>query len=162
MSIYESLLLFAAGAVMLLSLFAGNPRGALWCAAIVIDLVVSTAYWRSGQPYADVFTVACDFSVCVFIYFLGRWHWELGLFVICQAALLTSICDFAASLWAPGWIDHDTYSSVLELLNYLSFLLVGGVSGLALVGAGGPSRVPWRWLRPSVLPLFGKNPSTGG
>lgn len=161
MSIYESILLFAAGGVMLLSLFASNPRGALWCAAIVIDLVVSTAYWRSGQPYADVFTGLCDFSVCIFIYFLGRWRWELGLFLLFQLSLLTSICDFAASLWAPGWIDHDTYSSVLESINYLSFLLVGGVSGLALAGAAGFARQPWRWLRPSVLPLFGQNPSTG-
>lgn len=129
MSIYETMLLMTATAVILLSLFAGNIRGSTWVALIAIDLVVTTAWWRAGLPYGDAFTAVFDFSICAAIYFFGRHRWELYVFLIFQCSMLVSIIDLAAMIWAPGWIDHDVYSSVLEILNYLAFITTGTVSG---------------------------------
>ena len=159
MSIYEAALLIVGGAVLLLSLGARNWRGAVWVAAIMADLIISTAYWRANLPYGDVFTGACDFSVCLSIFTFGRWRWELGLFLLYQFSLLISIIDLGAAIWSPGWIDHDTYSSLLEAVNYIGFLGVGGISGLALGSGSRLTRSPWRWLRPAFLPLFVKDPT---
>lgn len=158
MSIFETILLLVAAAVLLLSLAASNYRGAGWVVAISIDLVVSTAYWRADLPYADAFTAVCDFSVCAAIYCFGRYRWELQTFLLYQLSMLVSIVDFGAAIWAPGWIDHDSYSSVLEAINYIAFILVGGVSSFALAARFDVSLYrPWLWLRPSVFPLFSEN-----
>lgn len=162
MSIYESILLITGTAAMLLSLLAGHKRGALWIAAIMIDLVVSTAYWRADLPYGDVFTAVCDFSVCVLIFLFGRWRWELRLYLLMQFSVLISICDFAASLWSPGWIDHDTYSSMLEAVNYLAFIGVGGIGAFALAAGSLPAGKPWTRFRPSYLPLLAQGRKVAG
>lgn len=155
MSVYETTLLLVATAVLVLSILAGNHRGAAWVVAIVADLMLSTAYWRADLPYGDVVTALCDFTVCVMVYCLGRYRWELHLFLLYQFSMLVSVIDLGAMIWAPAWIDHDTYSSVLEVVNYIAFFMIGGVSSFAFSDRLDVAVFrPWRWLRPAVFPLF--------
>ena len=123
--------MFVATAVVLLSLFAGQTRPAFWVLAIVIDLALSTTWWTHGLPYGDVFTAGCDFTLCVLIYIFAANLYERWVFILYQCSMLVSIIDLGASIWAPGWLDHDTYSSALEVINYLAFVILGGVSGFA-------------------------------
>lgn len=131
MSGYEFAQLLVAAATLLLALFAGQVRGALWVLAIVLDLAMSTAWWVHDLPYGDVFTAGCDFAICILIYLFAGFRWELWLFRLYTASVLISLIDLAASIWAPVWIDHDTYSIGLEIINYSAFILIGGVSAFA-------------------------------
>lgn len=154
MSIFEIALISVGTAVLLLSLFAKNTRGAFWVAAILVDLVLSTAYWRSGLPYADVTTALCDSAICVLVYLFGMHRWELWVFLLFLSSFVVSMVDLGVSIRTPGGMDHDTYSSMLEAINYVSFLLVGGISGLALAGGSDFPSAPWRVFRPAFLPLL--------
>lgn len=155
MSIYEAALLLLGTAVMLLSLSAANYRGMIWVAVILVDLMLSTAYWVDDLPYADAFTAGCDFTVCVLVYVFGRHWFELWIMLLFQFSMLVSIVDLAAMIWAPGWIDHDTYSSMLEAVNYVALLMIGGVSGYAFSDRWDiPAFRVWHWLRPAGFPLF--------
>lgn len=131
MSIFEVAQLMFATAVLLLSLFAGQVRGAAWVLAIVLDLAASTSWWTHGLPQADLFTAGCDFAVCILIYLFAAHRWELWLFRLYMVSVLVSIIDLAANIWAPGWLDHDTYSIALEVINYAAFMTIGGTAGYA-------------------------------
>lgn len=158
MSIYEALMLLAASAVFALALASMNWRGALWIAAIVVDLYASTLWWTNDLPFGDVATAACDFTLCVLIYFLARYIWELWLFLLFQLSVLVSIVDLASGIAAPGWLGHDTYSTALELINYLAFIVVGSVSGFAIANRFNALAFrPWR----RVLPFSGALRRTG-
>lgn len=155
MSFWETMQLMVGAAALFVALLCRDNRSMLWVLAISLDLVVSTAWWRAELPYPDAFTAVCDFSVCIALYLIGRYRWELWLFLIYQFSMLVSIVDFAMSIGRAGLVDHDIYSSVLEACNYGAFLLIGGTAGLAADGRFNLStRLPWRWLRPSALPLF--------
>lgn len=156
MSIYEATLLFVGMIAGFLCLVGRNRRAAVWVSAIMVDLVLSTAWWRAGLPFGDVFTGACDFSVCIAIFIFGRWRWELRLYILFQFSVLISLCDFAASIWSPEWIEHDVYSSFLELVNYLAFISLGGIGAFALASGSVPPYRVWNRVLLPFLPLRGK------
>lgn len=131
MSIFEVAQLLVAVAVLLIALFSGQIRAGFWIVAIVLDLAVSTNWWTHGLPNGDVFTAGCDFALCIMIYVFAADQWERWLFRLYTLSFLISTIDLGASIWAPEWIDHDTYSIALEAVNYAAFLLIGGVSGFA-------------------------------
>lgn len=160
MSVYEIMQIAAAGVVILLSLWASNGRGAVWICAILLDMMLSTWAWTSGHPYAAVITAACDFTLCIAIYQFGRNRWEQWLFLLYQFSMLTSIFAHAASIFAPGWMDHDTYSSILEAVNYSAFLLIGTISGIHIASDREDILAlrPWRRIRALVLPSLREDP----
>lgn len=163
MSDYELYMLMVGTACFVLSLVAGNQRGMVWIAAICCDLIVSTWYWRAGLPFADAVTGTLDFSVCAAIYCFGRHQWELHIWLLFQLSMLASIADAGSVLFAGAGIDHDAYSAVLELINYLAFILIGGVSSYALAGRRNIGLYrPWRWLRPAGFPLLAEKRRTQG
>lgn len=132
MSVFETIFLMAATAVLLLSLSGAHVRGTIWVLAIAFDAVISDAYSNAGLPFPEAFMAGCDFFVCVALYYIAAHRWELWLFLIMQFSMLVSIVYLANEVWAPGWIGEDTYLTVLEFVNYAAILLVGGVSGFVI------------------------------
>lgn len=158
MSIYEAIQLFAASLVVLLSMVVGNRRGAGWVLAITINMAISTAAWVGDMPYAAAIVATLDFALCVLIYQLGRNKWENWLFLLYQGSMLVSVLRLAMDIWAPGYVSHDLYSSLLEGVNYCAFLLIATISGIQ-IGSSNDYRgrlafSPWRRLAMFVLPVF--------
>lgn len=151
MSSYEVALLLAGCAAYVVSALCRSARGQFWIAVILADLVASTAYWRAGLPLADAATAACDFVVALLVYVLGRYRWELWIMLLYWTSMLVSFVDLAARM------NHDAYSSVLELINYVAFATIGVTASFQRSGRGvrGADR-SWRGLRPAWLPLLGE------
>lgn len=153
MSVYETMQLAMALIVVGLSMWAGNVRGAAWIAAIVVNLVISTAAWTNGAPYAAAIVAALDFSLCVLLYQFGRNRWEQWMFLLYQFSMLVGILYLGAVTWAPGYVDHDLYSTLLEAVNYSAFLLIATISGIQ-VSSHDRNRAAFRaWSRISLFVL---------
>lgn len=156
-SVYELAQLFAAAGVLILALLANNYRGAGWIVALTIDLMVSTASWKAGYPYAAAVTGSADFLLCIAIYCFAMHRWEMWVFLLYQFSMLVSIVYLGTQIWGGGLvIDHDAYSSVLEAVNYSALLIIAITSGMSLASTHRDSAAfrPWRWLRPAGFPLF--------
>jgi hypothetical protein len=150
---YEVSLILGSLVVALMS--RGNPRGIAWIAAITADLLASTAYWRADLPYAEVFTGLCDAAICFGIYFIGRYRWEMWLWRLYQGSVLISILYLGAHVFRVPSIDQDVYSSMLEAVNWIALISIGGAS--VLQKAGPPSVVafsPWRRFRGAVYFIY--------
>lgn len=130
------------GAVLVTAAFSfRNLRGLAWIGALALDYAISVAYWRTGLPWGEVVTAACDASVCFVIYHYYRQRWELVVYGAFLASLAVDIFFLAGNLAVnTPWgrmisISQDTYGSLLELLNLLALLSIGGVSIVQLRGA---------------------------
>jgi len=131
---YEAYQLMVAGAAAMAAVLASNWRGLLWLILLCADMLVTGAYWRAGLPFADFITAMFDLAVTFVVYRYGRWRWEMWLWVMYQFSALVSIADLATSTLAPNRVSRDVYSVPLEVVNYLAFTLIGGVSGFAFRG----------------------------
>ena len=153
MSIFELSLIIGAAVTALVS--RGNPRGVAWVAAITADLILSTAYWRADLPYAEVVTGCCDALICFGIYFIGAYRWELWLWRLYQVSVLISFLYLATHVFGLSSVSQDIYSSMLEAVNWIAFLSIGGISMLNRTGpSNAPAFRPWRRLRASWLTLY--------
>ena len=129
---YEFSLIVAAMATVLVSL--RNPRGVAWVLLITADLIATTAYWKSGQFYGEVITGGFDIGVAFSIYALGLFRWEMWLCRLYLTSFLVSLLYLGLHGLSISFIDQDTYSSGLELINWMAFLSIGGVSAFQLFG----------------------------
>ena len=123
-----------------------NPRGILWIALAAYSFVVSTIYWRSGLPYPEGVAGACDALVCLGVYFYGREMWEMAIWRLFQTSVAVNFLYLAGHLGIFVSIDHTVYSSMLEAINWLILLLIGGMGLLQRLGVShdGGARRPWR------------------
>jgi hypothetical protein len=135
----------------------GNRRGLIWLLAIAISYIGATIAWRMQIPKAEVFTAAGDVAVCLAIYFMGKYQWELWLWRLYQASVAVSVLYLAGSIGVISRIDHGLYSIILEAINWGALLLIGGTSALQGVGVS-HVRVhrPWDRVRRIVLSLYGE------
>jgi hypothetical protein len=100
------------------------PRAWLWLACGAASFVFSTAYARYGLPHAPAFTLACDSSICLAVYFFGVEKWEIsGIYRIFQASVLISLFRLSNII-----VDQWVYIVALEILNWAALLLVGGTA----------------------------------
>ena len=119
MSVFELALLIGAFIAAAASRF--ELRVVLWIAAGVADYVVSSAYYALGLPFHPFFTAMADCSVCLAIYFLARYRWELWLWRAFQLSVAVSILQMLRLL--PG---AYAYALMLEICNWLAiFVLMG-------------------------------------
>lgn len=132
MSPFEFWLIVGGLCVMLVSF--RNPRGAAWIMLILADLIGTTAYWKAGLPYGEVITGGADALVCLGIYFAGKFRWEMIVYLLFQASFMVSLIYLGLHTFGIIAIDQDAYSSVLEAINWLAFLAIGGNSALQLFG----------------------------
>lgn len=147
MSVFELALIIGAAITAIIS--RRNPRGVAWVAAITADLIASTAYWRADLPYAEVFTAMCDASICFGIYFIGRYRWEMWVWRLYQVSLLISFLYLGVHVFGLSSVSQDDYSSLLEIVNWIAFLSIGGISiRQSWWTNAAPFLSPWsRWRR---------------
>jgi hypothetical protein len=107
----------------------------LWVFAAALDYAISVIYWRTGLPYAEGVAALCDASVCLAIYFNYRERWEKIIYRLFQISLTVNIFYLAGNLCLMATVDQDTYATILELLNGLVLLLIGGMGVAEWVGA---------------------------
>lgn len=152
MSVFTLTLL--AGAALAAGLSWGNWRAIGWLAAVTLDLVLTVLWWNSGLPHAEVFAGTADAAVCLGIYFFGRWRWEMWVWRLMQAQVLVNVMFLASNLYVVPRIDHDTYASILEALNWIAILSIGGMAVLQRIGYDlGRARAPWAGFRGFVRAL---------
>lgn len=130
---YELTLIVLGLGTMLVSL--RNPRGIAWVLLILADLIATTAYWKSGNVYGEVITGTTDFAVAYSIYALGKFKWEMWLCRLFLTSVLVSLVYLGLHGFGITFIDQDTYSSFLELINWAAFLLIGGTAAFQLFGS---------------------------
>lgn len=128
MNEFQIALLIGAVVASLLSM--RLPRAQIWLLTIAAAFAFSTAWQRAGLPFHPAFTLGCDAGVCLAIYFLGREKWEIGLYRIFQASVLTSLIFLAGPLEVFGAVfrmSNYGYVVMLEAWNWLALLVIGGV-----------------------------------
>lgn len=140
MDIWQTAL--ATAALIVGMLVFDNRRALAWLLVGVIDFIVCAVYQQVDPqivPY-PMFTGLVDASVCLGIYLLGRYRWEVWLFRVFQLSVLFSVLRLFEI------IDTTyTYVAMLELANWLALFVIGGthllrhVNGLGLLGD------PARW-----------------
>lgn len=140
MDVFQGALLAAAIAAALLSW--NNPRGLAWIAVAAVDFVLC-AFYQAAEPAVlpyPMFTGLVDATVCLVLYLVGRFRWEMWLFRIFQLSVLFSV------LRLFGIIETTyLYVAMLELANWLALLVIGGTSLLRHVNGMGLLGFASRW-----------------
>lgn len=142
MSMIDTIYLLVVGAVILVSL--GNRRGIFWVTALAASYFLSGAYWRSGGGHGELVAGLTDGTVILLIVLFGVYIWELWVGLILLTAMATNIIYLISTLTGAGFLDHAIYSVVLELLNALALIMIGGVSAFMQKGStDGVAFNPW-------------------
>lgn len=139
MDVFQSSLLIAAIVVMIGA--ARVDRAALWIFLAGADFFLSAVYEVLGFPYPPFATALFDSLLCLAIYFGGRTRWEIGLFRIFQASVLTSIVYLAGGVLNIG-VSHYWYVALLEGWNWLALMVIGATAFAEWAGGryGGRAR----------------------
>ena len=126
MDMWQTLLLI--GAILVAAASFKVPRAHLWILAGAASFVASTAYSRFGLPYPPAFTLVCDATVCLILYFACRERWEEWLYRIFQLSVLVSLVYLAGPITLGSLVihlDHTAYVIGLEICNWLALALIG-------------------------------------
>lgn len=146
-----------AGVLIAALLSRSNKRGLLWLSLILFSYVLSSTWWRSELPAPELVTGLADAFICFAIFYLGRDRWELWLWRLSQISLLTSTVYLANNIFSWGMISHETYSIVLELLNWIAIFFVGTISAMMSKGlTNGRVFDPWVSVFGFVRPVYAK------
>ncbi len=130
-----------------------NWRATGWIAALAGSFLASSFYWRTGLPYGEFFAGICDATVCLLIYAFGKYRWELAVWRMFQAMLLVNILYLAGNIGIFYRVDHVFYASILEALNILILLTIGGVAVLQRIGSNGSFLSSWPRVHRALLAL---------
>lgn len=145
------------GLMLALAVSVGNLRAWKWLLAAAASYVVSVVYWRSGLPYAAFIGGMCDAAICLTVYFLAKFRWEMWVWRLFQFSVLVNIVYLGGELQAWPSLSHNAYSIILEAINWAALLWIGGNGAIQAIGAtdafpsaGGSLRR----LRRALSPLY--------
>lgn len=131
MNVFELALLIGAFITLLISW--RLPRAALWIALGGLDYLVSSLWWYAGLRFHPFATLCCDFLMVASIYHMAKQRWELGLFITFQLSMLASVLKmFLAAIGTP--ITNLAYAQVLEAINWVALLIIGGTAIIGWLG----------------------------
>lgn len=143
------IMLLAAAAVS-----ARNGRGLLWLGAILANYWVSTLYWRSAGGAPELATGLCDAALCLAIFFLGKSIWEMRVWALYMVSLAINFVYLASNLTGVGIIDHEIYSIIEEVLNWLAICNIAFTSALLIEGFSDARALrPWNHIFGLVRPF---------
>jgi len=133
-----SLALLACFALVLTS---KTPRGWMWVAALAASYVVSVVYAQAPKPVGmwsplpPSITFLCDSVLALFIHRVHKQRWEwMGLFVpAVLMSLLSFIQTIALLTGSPPPLSTLMYGSLLEAINAICLLLIGGIGAVDLI-----------------------------
>ena len=145
------------GLLVALAFSVGNRRAWAWLLAAAGSYIVSTVYWRTGLPYAPFVAGLCDATVCVAVYFFGKLRWEMWMWRLFQVSVLVNILYLAGALGLVRSIGHEEYSVMLEAINWLALLWIGGTGAAQNLGATDVrAGRPWRRVHWALSALYAK------
>lgn len=133
MSEYD--LALAIGLAVALGLSIGNLRAWAWLLAAAASFVASTIYWRLGLPYAPFFGGLCDAAICLAVYFFARYRWEMWIWRLFQASVAVNFYYLGALYGLWGNLGHNAVSAILEFINWIALLFLGGSGIFERVGS---------------------------
>jgi hypothetical protein len=138
-----------------LSALVQNRRGMAWLVVGAASYVSATLAWRLSLPMAEVITALGDAAVCLGVYFAGRYRWEMWIWRLFQVSVGISTLYLAAQLGIVSRIDHEVYAILLEVVNWLVLLSIGGSAALQWVrGSNALAHRPWNRVRGLVMALW--------
>ena len=159
MSWYQGALLI--GAIIAALIAWGNWRAIGWLVALQVSIAVSVAYWNAGWPYGELVAGTTDAAVCLLIYFFGRYQWEMWIWRLSQLSVAVNCFYLAGNIGIFYNIPHDVYSSILEAINWVAILSIGGTAILSRLDIDvGSAHRPWQRLRGALLSVRAKAPFT--
>jgi hypothetical protein len=121
-----------------------QPRALVWIGALAASFTVSVTYLYMPKPYwpgmwwppASGVAMLCDAAVCVALYVFSRERWEAILYGIVLTSVAVNFFYTAGSVAGfPPIPPHEVYAIVLEALNYLALLLIGGTGIMTQIEA---------------------------
>ncbi|MUO85561.1 hypothetical protein [Agrobacterium vitis] len=128
-SIFQAYLIVGALVCALFSMH--MPRAWIWICAGVASFALSTWWARSGFEFPPAFTLLCDATVSLSIYFFGRERWEDRLADIFRLSVFVSLVYLTGPITVFGLtieFSHYAYVTLLELINWLALILIGGTA----------------------------------
>jgi hypothetical protein len=157
--------MFAIGLCVALALSLGQTRLWVWLLTAAVSYTVSVLYWRSGLPYAAFVAGLCDALICLGVYFFGRMRWEMWVWRLFQVSVGVNLYYLMQQYGIPSrlglsWsLSHNDYSIILEVINWIALLFLGGTGAVQPVGGSHASNASGGLvggLRRAALPLFRK------
>lgn len=122
-----------------------DRRGIMWICVAALSYINATIAWRLHLPYAEAITAAGDVAICLAVYFAGREMWEMLIWRLFQTSVAISLLYLAGNLGVFLSIPHEFYSVLMETINWLLLLFIGGMSIARYIGAKNVlAHQPWR------------------
>lgn len=138
----------AIGLCIALAVSLGNWRAWGWLLAGAASYAVSTIYWRLGLPYGAFIGGLCDAAICLAVYFLAKLRWELWVWRLYQVSVGVNFIYLGGTMGVWGSLQHNDYAIILEAINWLALIFIGGTGWAQMVGAADVSDAPNRpWSR---------------
>ncbi len=155
MSVVDTML--AIGLCFALAFSVGNKRAWGWLLAAATAYIVSTLYWRSGQPYAPFIGGMLDALICLAVYFFAAYRWELWVWRLFQVSVGVNLYYLAGTYGIVPSLGHNDYSIMLEAINWLALAFIGGTGAFQDAGASYASDAatrPWYSIHRIVGALY--------
>lgn len=141
-SVWNIIIVCGIAGVALVSI--GQMRYLAWIGAIFASYAASVVYWDFGGPYAEFFAGACDLAIVAAISIKARYIWELWLGLIYLTSAFVNMIYLANNLLGAYLLDHVAYSSILEAINIVAIVMIGGISAFEKAGmVDGVAFRPW-------------------
>lgn len=150
MSEIDFAFLIASVITVAIAMWFRNWRGLLWLFVAGLSYVNATIAWRVGFPAATLSTAAGDAMVCLLVFLLAKYAWELWVFRLYALSVGISLVYLLSAVgFTPMRIEHWVYSVGLEIVNAALLLLIIWPSALrgAELSPDGMDRSYPAWAR---------------
>lgn len=109
----------------------------LWIGFGAMNFALTAGYEKFGFPMPPFFTAMCDAAMCLAIFRYAEQQWEIWLFRLFQGSVLAGIVYFVMAHVIGDTSGHLAYVIVLEIINWLALLTIGGTAVLERAGGHG-------------------------
>jgi hypothetical protein len=148
LSIYNLIILSGVAAAALVSI--GRPRYLFWLAAIALSYMVCVTYAHLGGESPEIVSALLDLCLAGCIAWFALRMWELWIGVMYVISGFVGMVYLSHNLMGADVIPADVHASILELINMLAIITIGGVAAFDKAGmVDGLAFHPW-------LHLFGR------
>lgn len=145
------------GLIVALAMSVGNFRAWGWLLIVAASYAIATVYWRTGLPYGAFVAGMCDTMICLAVYFFGKAKWEMWIWRLFQVSVAVNFAYLGGTLHVWPIFNHEVYSIILEAINWIALLWIGGHGAVQVVGASDDadaSGFAWRRVYRALLPLY--------
>lgn len=146
MDIWQVFLVYGAFIAWFLS--ENKIRSFFWIAVGASAFVMTTAWNRFDLPEAYFFAGVVDTFVCLLLYFIACYKWEMIIFKLFKFSIIislfmvmlstTTVSSYVESLGILSLASiHTTYIICLEVINWAALFVIGGTGVADYIGSKG-------------------------